>query len=151
MSVTVRERANVYTINDNDRRLYQMFKLDGSYVVPASELYADPPHLPRAFDRPPDKEGAIGAVNPTDVLILNLDDLDVPGPEGTITPDAALMPAGMSALWSFAEAFRTAAALELDVASRELDIGLQPYPTARCREVSAPAGGYQIPTPHRRN
>ena len=39
------------------------------------------------------------------------------------------MPAGTSALWSFAELFRVAAALELDVASRELDIGLQPFPT----------------------
>src|SRR5262249_34372148 len=129
MSVTVRSRANVYTVNDNNRGLFQMFKLDGSYVVPAPELYSDPPHLPRSFDGTPDKEGAIGAINPTDVLILNLDNLDVPGPEPRITSDARAMPAGTSALWSFAEAFRIAAALELDVASRELDIGLQPFPS----------------------
>jgi DEAD/DEAH box helicase domain-containing protein len=119
----------VYTINDNHRQLFQMFKLDGSYVVPARELYSDPPHLPRTFDGPPDRDGAIGAVNPTDVLILNLDNLDVPGPEGRISSDPGSVPAGTSALWSFAESFRVAAALELDVASRELDIGLQPYPS----------------------
>jgi DEAD/DEAH box helicase domain-containing protein len=129
MSVTVRSRASVYTINDNNRSLFQMFKLDGSYVVPAPELYSDPPHLPRSFEGAPEKEGAIGAVNPTDVLILNLDNLDLPGPEGRIPSDTRVMPGGTSALWSFAEAFRVAAALELDVASRELDIGLQPYPS----------------------
>jgi DEAD/DEAH box helicase domain-containing protein len=129
MSVTIRSRASVYTINDNNRRLFQMFKLDGSYVVPAPELYSDPPHLPRSFEGTPEKEGAIGAVNPTDVLILDLDNLDLPGPEGRILSDPRVMPGGTSALWSFAEAFRVAAALELDVASRELGIGLQPYPS----------------------
>jgi DEAD/DEAH box helicase domain-containing protein len=129
MSVTVRDRADVFTINDNNRRLYEMFKFDSTYVVPAPELYSDPPHLPRKFDGAPDKVGAIGSINPTDVLILNLDKLDVPGPEGRISPEARLMPAGTSALWSFAELFRLAAALELDVAPRELDIGLQPFPT----------------------
>src|SRR5207248_5659809 len=73
--------------------------------------------------------GAIGAINPPDVLILNLDKLEVPGPDGRISPDARVMPAGTSALWSFAELFRIGAALELDVGSRELNIGLQPFPT----------------------
>ena len=130
MSVTARDRADVFTINDNGGALYEMFKLDGSYVVPAQELYSDPPRLPRQFDdAAADVTGAIGAINPTDVLILNLDDLDLPGPDTRITSDSRVLPAGTSALWSFAELFRIAAALELDVGSRELDIGLQPYPT----------------------
>ena len=41
------------------------------------------------------------------------------------------MPAGLRALWSFAEMFRIASALELDVDPRELEIGLQPYPVER--------------------
>jgi DEAD/DEAH box helicase domain-containing protein len=129
MSITARKRADVFTINDNNGVLYEMHKLDGTYVVPAPELYADPPHLPRRDDAAPDVVGAIGAVNPTDVLIINLDNLDVPGPAGRIVPQQRLMPAGASALWSFAELFRLAATLELDISVRELNIGLQPFPT----------------------
>jgi DEAD/DEAH box helicase domain-containing protein len=128
-SVTVRDRANVFTINDNDGSLYEMYKFDGTYVVPSPELYSDPPHLPKRFEGAADVIGAIGAINPTDVLILNLDRLDVPGPDGRISPDPRVMPTGISALWSFAELFRVGAALELDVSARELNIGLQPFPT----------------------
>ncbi len=128
MSVTARHRASVFTINDNDGALYDMYKVDGTYVVPSPELYSDPPRVP-SRDGAPDVIAAIGAINPTDVLILNFDTLDVPGPDGRISPDPRVMPAGISSLWSFAELFRSAAALELDVSTRELNIGLQPFPT----------------------
>ena len=129
MSVTVRPGAEVFTINDNDGALYEMHKLDRTYVVTNAELYSDPPRLPRDFEGDPDVVGAIGSVNPTDVLILNLDHVDVPGPEPVITTDRRC-PGGLSALWSFGELFRLASALELDVSPRELDIGLQPFPAA---------------------
>jgi DEAD/DEAH box helicase domain-containing protein len=129
MSVTVRPGAEVFTINDNDSALYEMHKLDRTYVIANAELYSDLPRLPGDFDRDPDIVGAIGSVNPTDVLILNLDHLDIPGPEPVVTTDRRC-PAGLSALWSFGELFRLASALELDVSPHELDIGLQPFPAA---------------------
>jgi DEAD/DEAH box helicase domain-containing protein len=107
-----------------------MYRFAGTVVVPSEELYSDPPHLPRdKFDRSPDLRGAIGCVKPTDVLLLQLNDLELPGPSATLTTDRPRTPAGLPALWSFAELFRRAGALELDVSPWELDIGIQPYPT----------------------
>jgi DEAD/DEAH box helicase domain-containing protein len=63
------------------------------------------------------------------VLILSPDDIDLPGPAPTVTSERSAMPAGVPALWSFAELFRVAAALELDVNPNELESGLQPFPT----------------------
>jgi DEAD/DEAH box helicase domain-containing protein len=67
-------------------------------------------------------------VRPTDVLVMTLDQLQLPGPQGTVTVDRRRMPAGSPALWSFAETFRVASALELELDARELEIGLQPFP-----------------------
>ena len=130
LSLSVRPGANVFTINDNFGQLYEMFKFDGSFVVPAPEIYAEEPHLRQdSFDRSPDVIGAIGAVRPTDVLVAQPTDIDVPGPHGVITTQPAnRCPAGEPALWSFAELLRTAAALELDVSPMELQVGLQPFP-----------------------
>lgn len=128
-AVTVLPGARVFTVNDNDGRLFEMYRFDGTVVVPSPDLYGEPPHLPRdRFDGPPDVLGGIGSVKPTDVLILNPDQVDLPGPNPVITTDTSITPAGVSALWSFAELFRRAGALELDVDPRELEIGLQPFP-----------------------
>jgi DEAD/DEAH box helicase domain-containing protein len=129
LSATVLAGASVFTINDNDGELFDMYRFDRTVVVPNPALYADPPHLPGdRFERQPDAQGAIGSVKPTDVLILNPDRLDIAGPLPMVTSDQAAMPAGIPALWSFAELFRVAAALELDVGPNELEIGLQPVP-----------------------
>jgi DEAD/DEAH box helicase domain-containing protein len=129
-SAFVLEGATVFTINNNDGQLFDFYRFDGSVVVPSPELYREPPHLPpTAFARQPDLRGAIGSVKPTDVLILQLDNIDLPGPAPVVTTDKARTPGGISALWSFAEILRQAAALELDVGVNELDIGLQPFPT----------------------
>jgi DEAD/DEAH box helicase domain-containing protein len=122
--------STIYTVNDNDGDLFEMYSFDGTVVVPTPDLYADPPHLPRdRFDGEPDYRGAIGAVKPTDVLLLQLGPLDLPGPMATLTTRRDRTPAGMSALWSFAEMMRRAGALELDVSPNELEIGIQPFPT----------------------
>ena len=123
--------TNVFTINDNKGELFDLHKFDGTYIAAMPELYAD---LPRLFDDrftgPPALRAAIGCVKPTDVLVLHLDGLDLPGPAGVVTPDRRLMPGGLPALWSFAELLRVASALELDVSPNELEIGLAPFPTA---------------------
>ncbi|MGH7718797.1 MAG: DUF1998 domain-containing protein, partial [Gemmatimonadaceae bacterium] len=128
-AVTVLPGAQVFTVNDNNAQLFDMYRFDGTVVVPSLELYAERPHLPAdRFDGPPDVRGGIGSVKPTDVLILNADQVELPGPSPVITTDSTVTPAGVSALWSFAELFRRAGALELDVDPRELEIGLQPFP-----------------------
>ncbi len=118
----------IYTINDNDGELFEMYRFDGTVVVPGPELYRDEPHLPRKpFERDPDFTGAIGAVKPSDVLVIELDQLDLLGGRGPLVV-ADSNPAALPALWSFAEMLRVAAAVELDVDARELEVGLQPYP-----------------------
>jgi DEAD/DEAH box helicase domain-containing protein len=129
MTVQSRPGATVFSINDNRGELFPMHEFDRTVVVPRPELYRDLPHIPLdRFDGPPSRMGAIGSVRPTDVLVMSLDRLQVPGPRGTVTVDRWRMPAGLAALWSFAETFRIASALELELDTRELDIGLQPFP-----------------------
>jgi len=119
----------VYTINDNGGRLFDMHRFDGTIVVPAPELYNETPHLPlERFEGAPDLRGAIGAVRPSDVLTLELDRLALLGGEGPLVVSEAVSSA-LSAFWSFAELLRLTGASELDVDPRELEVGLQPYPT----------------------
>jgi DEAD/DEAH box helicase domain-containing protein len=129
LSLKPREGAEIFTVNDNFGKYYDMYRFDGTVVVPNGDLYADLPSLPAdRFDRDPDFQGAIGALRPTDVLVLEPQDLDIPGPHGLITTQPALAcPAGVPALWSFAELLRSAAALELDVSPAELEVGVQPF------------------------
>ena len=117
----------VYTVNDNRGDLFQFHRLGRTFVVANSDLYTETPALPSDLaERAPDLEGAIGAVRPTDVLVLELTRLglvDRTGPLEVVSPPRG--PA-LSALWSFAELLRMAGATELDVDPRELEIGLQP-------------------------
>jgi DEAD/DEAH box helicase domain-containing protein len=119
--------AAVYTINDNDGDLFEMHRLDGTYVVPTPELYSQAPSLPDAVGAPA-TTGAIGAVRPSDVLLLELDELSLVAGAGPLVVDDGA-PAALPAMWSLAEMLRLAAAAELDVDSRELEVGLQPYVT----------------------
>jgi DEAD/DEAH box helicase domain-containing protein len=125
LTVMPRPGADVFTINDNQQRLFEMFRLGQTIVVPDTALYSEPPKLP-TFDGPPDLQAAIGYAKRTDALIVSLEEVDVPGPSGAIATTRAL-PAGLSALWSFGELLRRASAIELDVGPIELQVGLQPH------------------------
>ncbi|HKG38386.1 MAG TPA: DEAD/DEAH box helicase [Conexibacter sp.] len=119
----------VYTINDNDGELFDMYRFDGTVVVPSPELYGDTPGLPtRAFGHAADVRGAIGAVRPSDVLVLELDQLALASGLGPLLVSDRI-PASLPAMWSFAEMLRIAGADELAVDPRELEVGLQPYAT----------------------
>jgi DEAD/DEAH box helicase domain-containing protein len=118
----------VFTINDNYGSLYCMDRVDdGSVIVDDPALYTDPPQL--ECRKLSSLDGAIGFVASSDVLIVALRDLDVPGPSGVIpvwgAPGRRTMPGAESALWSFAQLFRLACADELDVGIDELRVGLQ--------------------------
>lgn len=129
LTLHTRSGAQVFSINDNNGRLFEMHEFDRSIVVPALDLYRDPPNVPQdRFDGTPRTVGAIGSIRPTDALLITLERLHLPGPHPTVSTDMSRMPGGLPALWSFAEILRIAGALELEIDSKELDIGLQPYP-----------------------
>lgn len=131
-----KELEDLYTINSNGSALYPMQRLESSVIVPYDPtIYRIRPHIPAAgilFDT-----ASIGAVSKTDVLLIELEDpedgqvdgirLDDLSGLGTISLDSKTMPAGRSALHSFAELLRNAAARKLDIDSQELTVGVQPY------------------------
>ena len=128
LDVIRRVDADVYAVNDNDGRLFEMYREWDGVVVPDRRLYI----AGRGPDEPakePDVEGAIGYVRRTDVLTITLRSPHVPGPDGTIDASPEVVPMGLSALWSFAELIRIAASAELDVSPSELEVGLQPLRT----------------------
>ena len=120
--------ADVYAINDNEGHLFEMHRAEHGMEVPDRRLYVGRPG-PDLRQRDPDVIGAIGSVRRTDVLTLTLRSPEVPGPDGTIDTAQDVLPMGLSALWSFAELLRIAAAAELDVNPNELQVGLQPWRT----------------------
>jgi DEAD/DEAH box helicase domain-containing protein len=126
LTVYSRPECPVYVVNDNRGQLFEMYDYERTVVVPSGDLYTDPIALSAdAFDRPPDRTGAIGSVRPTDVLVLEPSHLRHGLGEGPLAVSGE-HPAPMAALWSFAQLLRMSAALELDIDPRELDIGLQP-------------------------
>jgi DEAD/DEAH box helicase domain-containing protein len=129
VSASALEGRELYTVNDRDGELFAMHRAsDGTYVVATPDLYDSPPNIPAFAGRAPDKQGAIGAVKPTDVLLLDLNALSLPGGPGRLVMDR-YRPFVASALWSYAEILRVAAADLLSIDPRELDVGLQPVAT----------------------
>jgi DEAD/DEAH box helicase domain-containing protein len=139
LSFAVEPEADVFVVNDNEGRLFAMHRKGGTIVVPDAGLYQQRPSwLADLDDKAADLTGAIGYVKKTDVLVLNLDNIEVPGPMPVLDPRA--VPAATPALWSFAEAVRRAASLVvLGVDPDELEIGLQsvgsPMPGVQTRLV----------------
>ena len=120
--------ADVYTVNDNEGQRFEMYRAEHGLEVPDPRLYVGR-RGPELRERDPDVVGAIGSVRRTDVLTLTLRSPEIPGPDGTIDTARDVLPMGLSALWSFAELLRIAAAAELDVNPNELQVGLQPWRT----------------------
>ena len=130
MSVRVLDQAEVVKVNDNRGHLFDIVRVpDRSVVCDDESLYEDGFHawVDGATRLPP---VAIGDVRPTDVLVLTLDQLALQG--GVIPSSRNLMPAGMSAIRSFAEVLRRGCQVALDVQPDELQVGLQP---ARINDV----------------
>ena len=132
-SVNVLNNADVFSVNDNDGDLYEMFRDGASIVVPDQRLYIGR-QGPMQPDEPPSHVGAIGNIKRTDSLVLTLDSVSedfLPGPGSVIETRSIRVPAGLSALWSFGEAFKVAAAAYLDIGPNELQVGLQPISLER--------------------
>ena len=134
MSIRVLDQAEVVKVNDNRGNLFEVVRAsDRSVVCDDESLYEDGfrARVDGATRLPPI---AIGDVRPTDVLVLTLDRLAL---QGRVIPTSkALMPAGLSAMWSFAEVLRRGCQVTLDVHTDELQVGLQPTRGSTMFEVS---------------
>ncbi|MGI8521549.1 MAG: DUF1998 domain-containing protein [Actinomycetota bacterium] len=130
MTVRVLDQAEVVQVNDNRGRLFSLLRLsDRSVVCDDESLYEDGLQLRMDTGTRLDSI-AIGDVRPTDVLVVSLDQLSL---QGRVIPTSRkLLPAGLSAMWSFAEVLRRGCQVALDIEPHELQVGLQP---ARISEV----------------
>ena len=123
------EQEDVFVINDNSGRQFNLRRLpDSSVVVTDPELYRVKPRLLEDAGTPL-APASIGSVSKTDVLTLELklegleDDLS---PTGVLSLDQRHTPAGRAALTSFGHHLRVVAAHELDIDPQELSMGIQP-------------------------
>lgn len=128
IEASVGRGQQVFTVNDNNGNLFRMTRSsDNSVVVDDPSLYSDPPNI--TYQGTSTLDGAIGFIAPSDVLLIALDDLRLPGPSGVISVSGPqgqrIVPAAESALWSFAQLLRIASSAELDVGTEELRVGLQ--------------------------
>jgi DEAD/DEAH box helicase domain-containing protein len=118
------EPVRVIRINDNGGALFPLIRLgDGTVVSDDDSLY----DIPQTFK---DEGGvrldpaAIGEIRPTDVVTLTLDGLALHA--GVIPTVGRILPAGLSAIWSFAEVLRRGCLVALDLEPDEIQVGLQP-------------------------
>ena len=127
--------AHIFSINDNNGELFDIYRHQGTCVAGNPELYSEDITLGIPKDSSPDIQAAIGMIKLTDALLLSIRTSKLPGPEQVITIHPNVLPAGKPALWSFAELLRLTCAVKLDIDPREFDIGLQPIRVGE--EISA--------------
>lgn len=124
MSVSLLEQAEVVAVNDNNRNLFNLLRLeDGSVIVTNRDLYrrAFPEFMRHGTEL---ASAAIGEVRRTDVLLIELNRLALP--DNCVATQSTTCPAGHSAMLSFAHFLRNAAKTYLDIDQTELEVGLQP-------------------------
>lgn len=116
--------VRVIRINDNQGSLFSLLRQrDGTVVCDDDSVYDKAPNFKAdgSTRLPP---AAIGEIRPTDVVVLTLDAVALHA--GVIPTNPRLLPAGLSALWSFAEILRRGCQVALDLQPDELQVGLQP-------------------------
>lgn len=124
-------QARVYRINDNDGDDFEFKKVDGQHIWISQDAFdqalQDLPQNERVAIRPPQYDltvqplmRALAAIATTDVLTAGVDATPVGLCLNPVIPEAR-------AAWcSFGFLLRRAAAVRLDVAESELDLGIQP-------------------------
>jgi len=119
-----RDPVRVVRINDNNGSLFPLLQLkDRSVVCDDEALYDGGPNFKTEGSTRLDP-AAIGEVRPTDVVTLTLDGLALQ--HGVVPTWSRMTPAGLPAMWSFAEVFRRGCQVALDLQPDELEVGLQP-------------------------
>jgi DEAD/DEAH box helicase domain-containing protein len=116
--------VRVIRINDNRGALFPLVRQrDGTVVCDDESLYDKVPKFPSEGSSRL-TSAAIGEIRPTDVVTVSLEQVAL---HGGILPTAPhFLPAGLSAMWSFAEIIRRGCQVALDLQADELQSGLQP-------------------------
>lgn len=124
-------QAKVYRINDNNGKDFEFFKVDKQHVWISKNAFdqalQDLSVNERRITEPnPDPHvqsvvRALAAISTTDVLIAG-----IPNVGSGLNLNPAL-PEARAAWYSFGFLIRRAAAVSLDVAESELDVGIQPF------------------------
>jgi DEAD/DEAH box helicase domain-containing protein len=127
LDVWRQEQAQLLTINDNDGKLFDLYKhSNGTVIVPLQD--SAPPEMVKLAP------AGIGELRVTDAVLVLPSDLDLPG--GTVSTLPQHCPAGWAALTSFGEALRRGCHAELDIEPSELVVGLQPRSAPGTRTAS---------------
>lgn len=124
MSVERMADVPVLQVNDNRGDLFSLERQrDGSVICTNEELYDRPPRSGGEGSQRVES-GAIGELRKTDVATITIVGCDLVG--GVVATGRSDVPAGLPALWSFAEMIRQGGKAELDLQPDELQVGLQP-------------------------
>ena len=116
------EPVDVIRVNDNNGRLYTLSRDQYDSVICVDQyLYEN--FLVKTENLTAIGEAAIGEVRPTDVVAISLDNATTP--LGIIPTAPQVLPAGLSAMWSFAEVLRRGCQVHLDLEPNELQVGLK--------------------------
>lgn len=132
------QQGKMYTINDGGGKGFSFIKRPGSdsyKELIARETLSD--KLKKDFSGKPDVyKGSLGFVQASDVLLIELFNLDVPSPlaEPVLVDNISSCPGGREAIESFAELLRIASSTHLDIDLSELQVGTQ---TIRSDEMNA--------------
>jgi DEAD/DEAH box helicase domain-containing protein len=129
LTAEVLESQPVVTLNDNRGRLFSAKRVpDKSVLVTNVDLYShEVGNRIEKLDGAQIPPFAIADVLFTDVLVLTLNQLPLVG--GIIPTQKASLPAGLSALWSFAQILVQGSQDVLQIDPQELQSGLQPFRT----------------------
>lgn len=129
MAWHVVEQGEMVTCNDNNRRLFPMRAGTDGTVEVQLDAFAHKRAEERGLREL--EPAAIGSVRPTDVAIIELEELDLE--DGLLVTDHSLLPAGFAAMWSFAEMLRRGIQHRLAIEPGKIDVGLQPVRTQGTR------------------
>ncbi|MBF2013798.1 MAG: DUF1998 domain-containing protein [Rivularia sp. T60_A2020_040] len=125
-------QASVYRINDNNGQDFEFFKVANNHVWISRNAFdqalldLSPDERGRVTEPVPDSHvasivRALAAISTTDVLIAGIPNI---GSGLNLNP---ALPEARSAWYSFGFLIRRAAAVILDIAESELDVGIQPF------------------------
>ncbi len=123
------DQEPIALINDNNGQMFNFRQHYKEVLITDSFLYRDD-ELEKKCTQEPFERGAIGAVFKTDVLSLYLSSTQEIGCHGVL--DVINQPSAKSAIASFGELIKIAAAVYLDIEPSELKVGHQYYRTSEC-------------------
>jgi DEAD/DEAH box helicase domain-containing protein len=128
-AVLVRGHAErqIFEINDNGGHLFDLYHHRGTVLAPGLTRAGDAGPFTDLLDNQPDLKAAIASIRPTDVMVIEADQLRLPAGPRSLALDGC--PAAIPAFWSLAELLRVAAADVLEIDANELEVGLQPWRT----------------------